>query len=178
MQRGIFSISNGYLRLILVFMIAMFELSACTPKEINLSFETIEKKSGLSTSGGYDSGEPFLVVIAQLDEVSDLDGWITEDARLQLQTLDYGTYFVVGVFQGRKGTDGYEIGIERVVRQRDEITFFVQTHEPRPDEKKNDTVTSPYHLVRVEKMEVVDSDLTFSAIVDGNVIATTSHYIP
>ena len=141
--------------------------SACKPQETSLPFETIERKDWVSTGQVYKAREPGVIVIARPEDVTSLNNWVTEDAKAQLQTLDYTTYFALAVFQGWKGTDGYSIQIERITRQEDNVTILVLLQEPRPDERKNDIVTSPYHLVQVQKVGVWDRNITFTVVEDG-----------
>lgn len=185
--------------LLLLVLLPMLVLSACQPRETelpaattektdvgtprqsqetNLPFETIEQKLKADMGPPYEAREPGLMVIARPEEVANLDDWVTEDAKTQLQMLDYDAYFALIVFQGWKPTYGYDIQIERLARLEDKVTIFVQLKEPRPDEVKLDTVTSPYHLVQVRKMDTWARDVTFNMVADGAIIVSVSHNIP
>ena len=117
-------------------------------------------------------------VITTLEEVANLDARVTPEAQARLQSLNYDADFVLAVFQGWKPTDGYDIQVERITHLRDKVTVFVRLQEPPPDRKKNDIVTSPYHLVQVQKVGTWDGDATFNVVVNGTVIASVSHNIP
>lgn len=150
----------------------------CPPQETILPFETIEQKLKADMGPPYEGREPGLMVIARPEKVANLDDWVTKDAKTQLQTLDYGAYFALIVFQGWKGTNGYSIQIERITRQEKKVTVFVWLQEPQPDMKKNDTVTSPYHLVQVQKMDTWARNVTFNMVADGAIIVSVSHNVP
>jgi hypothetical protein len=92
--------------------------------------------------------------------------------------MDYNAYFALAVFQGMKPTDGYGVQIERIVRRGNEVTIHAQFQEPRPDQKKNDIVTSPYCLIQVQKIGTWDQNIEFNVIADGSVVIPASHNIP
>lgn len=191
---------GGAGHLLLLVLVFMFGVSACQSQETNLPleatkqnantetppplqetilpFETIEQKLKADLGPPYEGREPRLMVIARPEEVANLNDWVTEDAKDRLQTLDYDTYFALIVFQGWKPTFGYGIQIERITRLEGEVTVFVQFKEPRPDEEKADTVTSPYHLVQVQKVDTWAQDVTFNVVADGTNIVSVSHTIP
>ncbi len=149
-----------------------------SPQETVLLFETIEQKLKADIGPPYEAREPGLMVIARPGEVANLDNWVTEDAKTQLQMLDYDTYFALIVFQGWKPTDGYNIQIERITCQEGKVAVVVRLQEPQPDMKKNAVVTSPYHLVQVRKLGAWARDVTFNVVADGAVITSVTHDIP
>ncbi len=153
-------------------------LSACKSQETNLPFEILEQEERNLTGQVYEAREPGLIIVAQPNEVAELDDWITETAKEQLQTMDYDTYFALVIFQGIKPTDGYSVQIERIIRKNYEVTIHAQFQEPRPDHKKNDIVTSPYCLIQVQKIGAWDQDIKFNVIADGGVVIAISHNIP
>ncbi|MCL5995871.1 MAG: protease complex subunit PrcB family protein [Chloroflexi bacterium] len=108
-------------------------------------------------------------------EASQLESLISERGRDALRQVNYQTDMVIGVFQGLKPTDGYMVQIERITAYSATFTITAQFIEPSPDEKKNDVVTSPYHVVRVSKPEVTADELTFVLVVSDTVILSTTH---
>ncbi len=153
-------------------------LSACKPQETNLPFEILEQEERNLTGQVYEAREPGLIIVAQPDEVTEFDDWVTETSKEQLRVMDYNAYFALAVFQGMKPTDGYGVQIERVVRTGDKVTIHTQFQEPSPDQEKNDIVTSPYCLIQVQKVGAWDQNITFNVIADGSVVISTSHSIP
>lgn len=168
---------NQYM-LFLCVLVTLAGLSACQPKEINLPFETIEQRDASGTGQIYKDKQPGLIVITTLEKVANLDALVTSEAQARLQSLNYDAYFVIAVFQGWKPTDGYDIQVERITHLGEKVTVFVRLQEPPPDRKKNDIVTSPYHLVQVQKVGTWARDVTFNVVVNGTVIASVSHNIP
>lgn len=162
----------------LCLLFALAGLNACQPQETDLSFETIEQRDASGTRQIYQDKQPGLIVITTLEEVANLDALVTPETQARLQSLNYDADFVLAVFQGWKPTDGYDIQVERITHLRDKVTVFVRLQEPPPDRKKNDIVTSPYHLVQVQKVGTWDGDATFNVVVNGTVIASVSHNIP
>jgi hypothetical protein len=155
-------------------------LSACQPQpqEVALPFETIEQKEWAGTGQAYEPREPGLMIIAQIEDVAKLDNWITENARTQLQTLDYDAYFALAVFQGWKPSTGYNVQIESATRQDNTVTIHAGFREPGPDEAKGALITSPYHLVRVRRIGDWNQNIAFKLVVDSVVVTSLSHHVP
>lgn len=109
----------------------------------------------------YEDRQPGVITVFTRDEVGKLDGLITSESLAQLQALDYQKHLAVAVFQGWKPTDGFDIQIERVTRSGDQIVIIAQAKERQSDLKRNDVVTSPYHLVVVDKLGEWNKPVTF-----------------
>jgi len=146
-------------------------LGACIPQEEELSFETIEQAD---YSPRYEDREPGLVIIASADEADQLDGWISPEALEQLRELDYERFFAVVAFLGWQPTGHEGIHIERVVRQGDEVFLYASVGRP----KGTTEVTSPYHLIQVQKMGRWSTSINFALVVEKTTVASQSHYIP
>jgi hypothetical protein len=159
-------------------LVTLAGLSACRPKEIDLPFQTIEQRDASGSGQVHQVKQPALVVVTTPEEAINLDSLVTSEAQTQLKNLNYDAYFAIAVFQGWKSTDGYGIQIERITHLGDDVTVFVQLQEPPPDRKKNDIVTSPYHLVQVQKVGAWARSVTFNVLADGTAIASVSHIIP
>jgi len=164
--------------LLVLMLTLLLGLSACKSQETNLPFEILEQEERNLTGQIYEAREPGLIIVAQADEVAELDDWVTETSKEQLQVMDYDVYFALVVFQGMKPTDGYGVQIERIARKGNEVTIHAQFQEPRPDQEKNDIVTSPYCLIQVQKIGAWDQDVKFNVIADGSVLISASHSIP
>jgi len=149
-------------------------LSACQMKETELPFETIERQE----ISNYQNKEPGLVVITKQAEVNNLDDWVVQEVRSRLQTIDYNAYIVIAVFQGWKPTTRYGVQIKRIVRKENAISIHALFLEPKPGEPTGDLATSPYHLVRVQKIGTWGQTATFNLVVNDVIIASSSHYVP
>ncbi len=168
---------NRYM-LFLCILVALAGLSACQPKEVDLPFETIERRDASGTGQVYKDKSPGLIVIATPEEAAILDALVTPEAQVQLQRLDYDAYFVIAVFQGRKPTTGYDIQIERITRLESKVTIQARFLEPKPDAEKAPEETSPYHLVQVQKTGTWGQSITFNLVVDNVVVTSLSHHVP
>lgn len=185
--------------LLLLALLPMFVLSACRSQEtelpaettektevalpgksqeIDLLFETIEQKLKADLGPPYKGRELAVMIITRPEEIAQLNDWVTEDAKSRLQTLDYDTYFALIVFQGWKPTFGYSIQIERIIRQEEKVLILARLEEPEPDEVVPDTVTSPYHLIQVQKEDTLTQDVVFDVVADGIVVISVSYTIP
>ena len=167
---------KGYSRcmLLLYIVLTLTGLSACQPKEINLPFETIERQE----LSGYRDKEPALIVIAKPEEIASLDALVSHEIQSRLQTLDYDAQLVVVIFQGWKPTTRYGAQIDRVTRRDSEVTVYAEFSEPKSNEPTGDLATSPYHMVRVQKMRVWGQQINFNLVADGVIVAYLSHYVP
>jgi hypothetical protein len=162
---------------------AALMMTSCKPQgtnltfatETDLTFETIEQRE---LGGSYEARQPGLIVISSFQDLANLDGLVTDEAMAKLQELDYAAYFALVVFQGWKPTTEYSVQIDRVARTGKTINVYAQFHEPRPDELKGDLVTSPYHLVQVQKIGEWDQEFSFQVIVNETTVASLSHFIP
>lgn len=157
-----------------------FGLGACKtkPEETDLPFETFEQKEWAGTDKPYESREPGLIVISRLEEVDSLKGLVNDEAKSKLQALDYSRYFAVLVLQGWKPTTGYKANVKRITRIENTVNIYAQFLEPKPDEEKAPEVTSPYHLVQVQKSGKWGQDITFNLFAGETLVISLSHAIP
>jgi len=154
----------------LLFLIVVL-LGACTPQEEELPFETIEQAD---YSPKYEDKEPGLVIIASADETDQLDGWVSPEAMKQLCEIDYESYFAVIVFLGWQPTGHEGIRIERTARQDNAVSIYALVGRPTGETEES----SPYHLVKIQKIGRWGTSINFALVVEGTTIASQSHYIP
>ncbi|MEW5872166.1 MAG: protease complex subunit PrcB family protein [Chloroflexota bacterium] len=145
-----------------------------------MSFETIEQKAGPGAGKEYESSDLRIMVITKPEEIGDLNGWVSDAAISELNMLEYKPSFAIVVFQGRKPTDRYSVQIERITRSGDKVRVFIKLLEPPQDQAKNDIITSPYHLVSVQKTDSWAQNVTFEVVdsLTNTVIASTISYVP
>lgn len=149
-----------------------------TLNEITLVFETIEQNDISGTGQYYEDIGPGLMVISSEPDITSLGQLVTDESTTRLQELDYEHSFALIVFQGWKGSGGYEVQIERVTRAGNTINFYAQFHEPGSDDPVTTEITSPYHLIRIQKNGVWDQDFLFQVVVDSTIVASSNHFIP
>ncbi len=155
----------------LLFMVLVLLLGACTPQEEELPFKTIERAD---YSQRYEYREPGLVIVTNVDEANQLDGWVSTEALEQLRRLDYERFFAVVAFLGWQPTGHEGIRIERVVRQGNVVSVHTLVGRPTGETEE----TSPYHLVRVQKVGQWGTSVNFALVVEETTIALQSHYVP
>jgi hypothetical protein len=155
-------------------------VTACQSQRQNeLFFETIEAENEAAPGGEYyKEQEPRIVIVARLEEISNLNSWISSKALDQLGRLDFESYFAVTVFQGQKPTNRYGVEIRDVTLEDSKVTINAQFLERAADEEAADEVTSPYHLIQVQKNGMRGRSITFELVVSGTIVASVSHYIP
>lgn len=163
-----------------VFVGSVTGVSACKPRpnEISLPFEIIEQKDWPGTNQFYELREPGLIIISSLEDMKNLNGMITEEAKAKLQVLDYSNYFALLVLQGLKPTTGYKANVNRITRLGDTVNIYADFLGPKPDEEKAPEETSPYHLVQVQKSGIWGQEVMFNLIVNETTVVSLSHFIP
>jgi len=159
------------LYILLLPMLLMLLLSACGPQEVELLFNTIEQAD---YSPKYEDKEPSLVIIASVDEANRLNGWISPEALEQLREIDYKRSFAVVAFLGWQSTGHEGIRIERVVRQGNAVSIYAQVGRPTGETR----ISSPYHLIKIQKTGRWGTNVDFALVVDGTTVASQSHRIP
>jgi len=147
-------------------------LPGCRSQERELAFETIDRRISPGTGEYYESREPALIIIATPHEAAQLDNFVNPEAIEHLKGMDYDNYFALAVFQGWKFSGGYEVNLARISSRNNQITVEVNFQEPLPGFQRTDQVTSPYHLVEVEKPAALENRQSFVLRENGNTVIT------
>jgi len=153
-------------------------LPACRSQETELTFKTIDRRISPGTGEYYENREPALIVISTPQEAAQLDNFVNPEAIEHLKGMDYDNYFALAVFQGWKFSGGYEVNLTHVSSRNNQITVEVDFQEPLPGFQREDQITSPYHLVQVEKPAILEGRLTFLLRAEGNTVATSEAVLP
>jgi hypothetical protein len=154
-------------------------ISGCSSRENKkIQFETIEHEESSGAGHDYPGKDIHLVVISSHGEVSDLDSWVSQDAQDTLEELDYSTSYALAVFQGLKPTNRYDIEITRVTRTDNTIHLETRIQNRDLELEAADVQTSPYHLISISKTGTWNEDFNFNVIQNGNIITSTTHFIP
>jgi len=144
----------------LTIVVILMGMTACGPKETELSFETIEKGdwAGYGDLETVSVLETQVILVTNPQEIAQLKGLVSQEALDQLAELDFGQYFAIAVFRGRQPTSGYDTIIERIARQGDKVVVYTQFWEPSPWYGVASEATSPYHLVRVRRYDYMSQE--------------------
>ena len=159
---------------VLLLAVLAVVLVSCKPKEIELPFETIERRQGAGTGELWEAREPGLMVIATSEDLAQIDGLFTEDAQAQLCEVDFNACFAVAAFLGWQGSGHEGIWIEQVARRGEGVAVHVRVGKPGWTSE----VTSPYHLVKVRKEGDWNRNIRFTLYLDGTAATSLSHFIP
>ncbi len=144
-------------------LVILFLLSpACQFDGSSLHFETIEQTERSRVSRFYNSPEPELIVIAQPTDIATVTTLLLPEISDKLKALNYQDSFAIIVFQGQKPSTGYSVQIESIVRRENVIVVNCKFIQPGPTEPTNDAITSPHHLVKVQKAGVWNQTFTLS----------------
>lgn len=168
---------------LLALVVGAMILGGCRgEKEVDLSFETIERSDSAGTGEYYEEEDPQLVVVTKTEEVDDrLGNTVSFDAQTQLESLDYDLWFAIAVFQGWRPhipTPQSGVKIPRISREENTITVYAQFYEPVQGYEMHPEVNSPYHLVKIQKGENMRGEFGFVLNVDGKELVRKTHFIP
>ncbi len=134
--------------LMLLLILCLVALTACNRTEVELSFETIENSQN---GKNYGDKSPGIKIITSSEEVDTLKNLISSEAIESLSKLDYSYYVGIILFHGVRGNGGYQINVNKVMYDGMDMYIYSTFTEPAPDELVTMDVTSPYHIVKIEK---------------------------
>lgn len=152
--------------------------STRTPINQEMLFETLDQKDRPGTTEGYKSANPSIILLTNENDNHLVENLVSENAFGLLQNIDYGKFLCIGVFQGVKPTNGYKVTIEKVVRKENSISIQATLLEPSSDTKKSDIITSPYHLIKIEKGDGLKGSFTINLVVENQEILSTNIEVP
>lgn len=151
-----------------------FAPRAVTADAGTIPFETIERRLFSGTGALWESREPGLVLIADVSQTPVIDDLVTPEAEVELESLDYSKFFALAVFLGWKSNLHEGVEILQLQNTDDSVSVVAVAGE----ETWENIVSSPYHLVKVEKVGEWNTDIEFVLAIDGEVVLTQTHFIP
>jgi len=152
-------------------LVVVISLVGCgRTKEMEIPFQTIDRGMGAGRRERYESQEPELVIIASLQDTALFEDDVPRLAQ-KLKDIDYGQLYVVAVFQGRKPSGAYEVEIRRIRQQDDVVTIYSRFATPEPGHERTAIETSPYHLVKISRNNLVGKEVEFVLLADGAEVA-------
>jgi len=115
-----------------------------------LPFETIDQ--------GFDSGYRERAALAVRTEEAWRVVWKHHRAPLQPMPerpfVDFNQEIVIAVFLGERPTGGFTVKIRRIEQRVHSVHVLVQETVPDPNSMVTQALTSPYHIVRVKRLEL------------------------
>ena len=73
--------------------------------------------------------------------------------------VDFNAKMIIAIFQGQKGTGGYEIEVTKILERENYIEVFAKETSPGVNCGADAVITSPYHIVELNKS---DKEVTFT----------------
>jgi hypothetical protein len=141
--------------LYLIVLIILAGTPACRPKETELPFETIIRGDGAT----YPGSKPLAILVTDRQDIEKMKDLFYQDVLDEIATVDFGRYFVIAVLRSLQGTSGYDTVIDHVVRRGEKIVVYAQFWEPGRDQVVHETITSPYHIIKVPKDNGVTQEI-------------------
>jgi hypothetical protein len=116
--------------------------------------------------------DPALLLVFDSQGLKNINTLVSEADRSLVQTIDFEKQYLLGAFWGVQPAGGYSITIDHVYINGDELVVEVLLQENDPEFPKIDAVTSPYHLVTVEKSLLSDKIQRFQMVSDNEILAS------
>jgi hypothetical protein len=147
----------------LMAVLAAATLHGCK-QEVDLSFETIERKIGPGNAHYfYQDKEPKAIIIAGASDIDALGNTVSLNAQRQLRALDLNQYLAIAVFQGWRPvlpTPRSGIEVTRITREGDTVTIYALSYGPVEEHVRKEVEISAYHVVKVEKGEGLEGNIS------------------
>jgi hypothetical protein len=113
----------------------------------------------------YEETHPTMRIITTLKQASELEDFLQLPPHLRLVSkTDFSAYFVIAVFQGYKGCADYSIEVREVRRKGNTITVYANFLEPDPKEVLRPVETSPYYILKVKKLPILEANSHLSSM--------------
>ncbi len=125
----------------------------------------------------YGGTSPNLNVIVDYDTWKTSGGVPAYDMSLMSQK-DFSSAFAVIIYQGMKSTTGFEIEVLSIRQQENVTLICVRFQEPYPGQALGQMVTSPYYLVKVDRVAEMQGDVTFVLCTDTQEISRQTIIFP
>jgi PrcB C-terminal len=77
--------------------------------------------------------------------------WAKHAPGQKLPVVDFSKSTVIGVFLGTRNTGGYRAMITEINRHGSDLVVTWQEEKPSPDLMVTQALTSPFHVVRIDK---------------------------
>jgi hypothetical protein len=154
----------------------------------SLSFTTVAKE--LDYNSNPSRREPQVLVITSAQDFETALRLVAGDPPSlttsphpieQARQLDYSRSFAILVLQGRQGTSGYSVTVDRMDRQGDRVQVlaaFVRPNDVEGPVATSAILTDPYHLIAIEKMGAWQQEIRFELVEKDQAVVETTHYIP
>ena len=114
------------------------------------------------------------MILTSWEELGPRDKLFTAQGQASLYDMDWQTSFALAAFLGWQGSSHEGIWIDRIERRGTEVLVIAHAGRRGPAS----VVTSPYHLVEVEKEGEWGQEIRFTLYLGGQPVASESHFIP
>lgn len=145
------------------------------PKDTVPTIDFISIANGNSNTAELD--DPTIFVAGSAKEIEPFIGWLDEGVANRIRRIDFNSSFVVAVFSGRMGSDGYGITIQRINLVSEVVKIEVKITEPAPDRAYSDVITYPYGMILInrEKLQVTNGTVWSVYAPDGTMLTQISY---
>lgn len=148
--------------------------NAATTEVQELHFTTVEQ-----STGSYSEAEPKLFLVQSQNQLDQLWNMYISGNVLNptpAPQIEFRSHFVVAAFAGQKNTGGYSFGITEMNTNAQsgtsDIAVYATLKSPAPDTFVTQALTSPYHVVQVERQTNFKFEDVYMILAD-DVIQTT-----
>jgi hypothetical protein len=171
--------SNWALRGILLVSLAasLASLTACKPRETELSFETLLHDNLGYFGTTYESMD--LMIAADLAEAQQIADTLSPEnpgKRFEeIADVDYEEYLVVVAYFGTRVYSESAITIERITQIENVVNVIISTVEPTAGDR---VIVHPIHIIKIKRDDLsVRGSLVFKLWKGGKVILTQKYFV-
>lgn len=149
-------------------------------EEVPLQFETLELRGATTHDKYWTNPSPGVLVVATVDEIESVRQYVTDEASVELEKLDFSQYFALVAFQGWKSYGPQEFQIQEIISQDSQVSIFAHVRVSQPGESATGAVVSLYHLIKIPKPTTWSRTVTFKLYFDRSQppVVTVEHNIP
>lgn len=144
-------------------LLATLPLAACAPIAVPRSAESTPVPFTTVVQGaplGDQPAGPLYTVATEAGQWQELRDRIPSEAADAGADSIRSDQILILAFGGVKGSSGYQIDIEQVVREGDQLVITVSEMSPDPDQVVEPATTLPFHLAAISPADVDTSRIS------------------
>ena len=138
-----------------------------------IKFESITE--GVTYTPGMELESPTLFVVGDLAEAAIFMEGFDDDQIKRIRNIDFKKTWVIAVFRGMMGNDGYGISVNTVILSPGEVRLIADFIDPAPGQFASSVISYPFHIIGLPRNEIQINADTVLTLYDsgGNKLAET-----
>jgi hypothetical protein len=134
-------------RFCILLIIISFLLSSCKAEAAQPNFESLAQGNAFTAP----TNDIALYILTDIQAANKIPDVFDSDTGSLITSAEYEHNYVVIVFYGPAGSDGYTLSVQDIQYSNNEVRVKINLEPPPPDRMTNDVITYPYHIILVPK---------------------------